>query len=77
MRVDHAGDDHFRPVHRGVGGGVDGRAYLLDESTLDEDLAVPDHAVRDRVDLTGSDEDGPGLGGYRMESGGGCKSRDQ
>lgn len=72
VSVDHAGNDHFRPVLPCVGGGVDGRAYLFDQSISDEDLAVPEHAVRDRVDLTGSDEDGPRLGSRRTRKDGGA-----
>ena len=75
MSVDHPRNDHFRPVLLSIGRGVDGRTYLFDQSITDKNLAVPDNAVCDSVDLAGSDQDSRGLPGRRTGKEGGYASQ--
>jgi hypothetical protein len=64
VSVDHTRDNHFCLILLSVGGGVDRRPYLLDESIAHEDLTIRDNTIRNGVDLTSPDKDGLGLSGY-------------
>ena len=56
--VDHARDDDCGGVFDCAGWGVNCASDRLDHPVLQEDLTVTDHAVRDRVDLVCTDQDG-------------------
>jgi hypothetical protein len=71
VSVDHTRDNHLCLILLSVGGGVDQRPYLLDESIAHEDLTIRDNTIRNGVDLTSSDKDGLGLSGYRNVDHGG------